>query len=163
MLWQVSDLDWSHRPLQSSHSFKELLLGTNSLILWFSQHSDSVCTRRANGWVYEHTQIKVSYELFKAGPKGLLSSICFLKKSLFYQHFLTHYFFHSFLKPFKWIKPAGNFLKDSFLNYCFLKFSFFFFLCLYGNQTSTCTYCGYGNHYSTISNVLDFVAEKKLK
>lgn len=127
MLWQVSDLDWSHRPLQSSHSFKELLLGTNSLILWFSQYSDSVCTRRANGWVYEHTQIKVSYELFKAGPKGLLSSICFLKKIIILPTFSYTLLFTLFLSPLSEYNLA-IFLKDSFLNYCLLNFHSFFSL-----------------------------------
>lgn len=99
----------------------------------------------------------------KLDLKAYLVASVFWKNHYFTNIFL-HITFHSFLKPFKWIKPGGNFLKDSFLNYCFFKFSFFFFfLCLYGNQTSTCTYCGYGNPYSTISNVLDFVAEKKLK
>lgn len=62
----------------------------------------------------------------KLDLKAYLVASVFWKNHYFTNIFL-HITFHSFLKPFKWIKPAGNFLKDSFLNYWFFLFSFFFF------------------------------------
>lgn len=65
----------------------------------------------------------------KLDLKAYLVASVFWKNHYFTNIFL-HITFHSFFKPFKWIKPC-NFLKDSFLNYCFFKFSFFFFFFVY--------------------------------